>query len=117
MSDNKGQYEITRRGPRHKVDFRIRLMYSRDGAIDSAHGHGSDLGEGGMAVYAATELTEGMHVKVELTLPYSRRVLWLEAIVRNKQGYRYGLEFLTLSSSQREEIARFCQTISVMNSV
>jgi c-di-GMP-binding flagellar brake protein YcgR len=117
MAEESGGYSIERRGARHKVDFRIRLVYLKDGATETSHGHGSDLSEGGMAVYAATEMTEGMHVKLELTFPYSRRVLWIEAVVRNKQGYRYGLEFLTLSSTQREEIARFCQTASVMNSV
>lgn len=94
------------------------MLYNRDGQQESVHGRGSDLSEGGMAIYAAADdIAEGMHVNVEFTLPYSRRVLRVEAIVRNKQGYRYGLEFLTLSSSQREEIGRLCHTASVMNSV
>jgi hypothetical protein len=117
MSKRDTSYSMERRGDRQKVDFRIRILFSRDGVQGSVHGRGSDLSEGGMAVYAAAEVNEGMHVNVEFALPYSRRVLWVEAIVRNKQGYRYGLEFLTLSSSQREEIKKLCQTANVMNSV
>lgn len=117
MSKRDVTYSMERRVDRQKVDFRIRLLYVRDGVQESVHGRGSDLSEGGMAVYAAAEVSEGVRVHVEFTLPYSRRVLWIEAVVRNKQGYRYGLEFLTLSSSQREEIKRLCQTANVMNSV
>jgi c-di-GMP-binding flagellar brake protein YcgR len=106
---------MERRGDRQNVDFRIRLLYLKDGAQESVHGRGSDLSEGGMAVYAAAEVSEGMHVHVEFTLPYSRRILWIEAVVRNKQGYRYGLEFLTLSSSQREEIKKLCHTAGIMD--
>lgn len=110
-------YSMERRADRQKIDFRIRLRYLRDGAQESVHGRGSDLSEGGMAVYAAADADEGTHVQIEFTLPYSRRVLWIEAVVRNKQGYRFGLEFLTLSSSQREEIKRLCHTAGIMNSV
>jgi c-di-GMP-binding flagellar brake protein YcgR len=110
-------YSMGRRGDRQEVDFRIRLLYSINGVQESVHGRGSDLSEGGMSVYAAAEVNEGVHVHVEFTLPYSRNMLLVEAVVRNKQGYRYGLEFLTLSASQREEITRLCQTANVMKSV
>jgi c-di-GMP-binding flagellar brake protein YcgR len=115
MSKRDLTYSVNRRGDRQNVDFRVRLLYSMDGVQESVHGRGSDLSEGGLAVYAPIEVNEGVHVRVEFALPYSRRVLWVEAVVRNKQGYRYGLEFLTLSSFQREEIKKLCQTANVMN--
>ena len=117
MSEEFRAYGKQRREPRHNVDFRVLVLFSKDGSTETNNGHGSDLSEGGISVYASTELQEGMHVQLELTLPYSRRVLRIEAVVRNREGYRYGLQFLTLSSSQRQEIARFCQTAAVMNSV
>ncbi len=67
-----------------------------------------------MAVYAAVDLAEGVRVRIEFTIPHSRRTLWIEAVVRNKQGYRYGVEFLTLSAGQREEINRLCDAANRM---
>ncbi len=116
MGDNNG-FSIQRRGERQKVDFRIQVVYFKDGVQQSVHGRGSDVSEGGMAVYAAAEVEEGQHVTVEFTMPYSRKQLVIEAVVRNKQGYRYGLEFLALSSTQRGDIKKLCQTASIMNSV
>ncbi len=116
MSGNNG-YSMERRADRQKVDFRIQLIYYKDGIQQTVHGRGSDASEGGMAVYAAAEVEEGQHVSVEFTVPYSRKQLVIEAVVRNKQGYRYGLEFLALSSIQRGEIKKLCQTASIMNSV
>ncbi len=117
MPERDTSYSVERRGDRQKVDLRIQVLYVKDGSPESVYGRGSDLSEGGLAVYAAADVHEGQHVKVEFTLPYTRRQLLIEAVVRNKQGYRYGLEFLTLSSSQREDIKKLCQTASIMNSV
>ncbi len=116
MSATDG-YSMERRAERQKVDFRIQLVYYKDGTRQSVHGRGSDASEGGMAVYAAAEVEEGQHVSVEFTIPYSRKELIIEAVVRNKQGYRYGLEFLALSSTQRGDLKKLCQTASIMNSV
>lgn len=113
----ENNYAIKRRGDRQKVDFRVQVQYFNKGNAESAHGRGSDLSEGGMAVYAAAEIEEGQHIKVEFTLPYPRRQFTIEAVVRNKQGYRYGLEFVALSSLQREDIKKLCETTSLVNSV
>ncbi len=117
MSTRDTSYSMERRVERQKIDFRVRLLYWNEGVQECVHGRGSDLSEGGMAVYAAIEMGEGVRVQVEFKLLQSRRALWIEAVVRNKQGYRYGVEFLTLSFSQREEIKRLCYAASLTESL
>jgi hypothetical protein len=45
---------------------------------------------------------------LEFTLPLSRQPTRLRAIVRYKNGFQYGLEFLAMDATQREAIRRAC---------
>lgn len=69
-------------------------------------GRGHDIGAGGMAIYVPIELAVGTSVNISFQLPYSRMVLGVHAIVRNSDGFRYGVEFVDLTSAEVEEIKR-----------
>ena len=67
-----------------------------------------------MALFAPQELMLEDRIEVEFTLPYSRQPLLIGAMVRNRNGYRYGAEFLTLSPPQRAEIVKLCKTLTLL---
>lgn len=102
-----------RQWPRFKVDFSVRLLVNAQGGKTLVQGRGHDLGEGGMAVYAAAELSEGQQIQIEFTPPYSRKPLTLSAVVRDRSGNRYGLEFRKLSHLATQELSRACRALSV----
>lgn len=105
-----------RRWNRYKVDLRVRLIYLKDGARQSAFARGNDVSEGGIAVFSPVEMNAGDSIDVEFSPPRSRAPLLIKGIVRNRQGYRYGVEFVTLSPSQRQDILRLCETAVVVPS-
>jgi hypothetical protein len=45
-------------------------------------------------------------------LPLSPYPVKVRAIVRYRQGLRYGFEFLTLSDAERETIRRVCEMLA-----
>ena len=47
-----------------------------------------------------------------IPLPLSPYPLKVRAIVRYRQGLRYGFEFLTLSEAQRDTIRRVCDMLA-----
>jgi hypothetical protein len=59
-----------------------------------------------MAIYVPIELAVGSSVNISFQLPYSRMVLGVRAIIRNSDGFRYGVEFVDLTSAEVEEIKR-----------
>ena len=65
---------------------------------------GTALNEGGMAVCGETRLQVGNEAKVEFRPPFSNTVVNLGAIVRNRAGNRYGVEFIGASEAERQEI-------------
>ncbi len=103
-----------RRSPRYHVDVRLRLILQKDGKAQIAHGRGNDISDTGMAVFVPQELLLEERVEVEFTLPYSRQPLRVRAVIRNRNGFRYGVEFLTLSTLQREEILKLCKTLTLL---
>jgi len=66
------------------------------GAI-AVTGRGTELSQCGMALYAGVDLEPDDLMEVEFLIPDSLRVM---AIVRNRDGYYFGLEFLAILPGQ-----------------
>ena len=100
-----------RRSPRYRLDLRTKIVYRRNGLNQSALGRGQDVSESGMAMFVPLDFRKDDALEVEFTLPHSRLPLRIQAIVRNTDGHRYGLEFLNLTDAQKQEIIRMCEAM------
>jgi hypothetical protein len=60
------------------------------------------------------EMSIGSRIKMEVQLPYSQQPLKIVATVRNRHGFRYGLEFTTVSDQDRDIIRRACHALSLV---
>jgi hypothetical protein len=96
----------TRRWKRHRVDVPVRVIVHRCDRTSLFDGRGTELSEGGMAVTAGVELRLGDDVDIEFTPPYSGIPIRTTGTIRNRTGYRYGVEFVSDSRDQREQICR-----------
>ena len=103
--------EQQRRTPRYKLDLRAKIVYRRNGLNQSAIARGQDVSEGGMAMFVPIEFGKDDAIEVEFTLPQSRLPLRVHAVVRNRDGHRYGLEFVNLTDLQKQEIVRMCESM------
>jgi len=81
------------------------IVHSPD-KISLIDGRGNELSEGGMALTAGVELLLGDTVQVEFTPPYSGLPLRQTGIVRNRTGYRYGIEFVVTNTRDAEQVER-----------
>ena len=91
-------FNPTRRWPRYKLDLPVRVIADKRGKTVIVQARGNELNEGGLAIFAGTELREGEEIAVEFTPPYSNQPIRVRCIVRDRRGYVYGLEFLTLTA-------------------
>jgi len=108
----KKSYRQTRRWQRHKVDVPIRVIVHRPEKTTLYDGRGNELSEGGMALTAGVELIPGDTVDIEFTPPYSGLPIRHTGIVRNRTGYRYGVEFLSDSSEDVEQTERLLDMLT-----
>ncbi len=94
----------TRRYRRFKLDVPVRVVVHTEDKTRIIDGRGNELNEGGIAVQAGVELEVNDNVEVEFTPPYGEPIR-ARAVVRNRNGYRYGLEFLAETASDFDRVA------------
>ena len=108
---------MMRRWPRYKVDVPVRVITQGAIKVSIVSGRGSELNNGGMAVFAGTELVIGAQVMVEFTPPYSGHPIRVRCFVRNRNGYRYGVEFITESDDDYESVHQIETVLRSMGSL
>lgn len=101
-----------RRFPRFAVDARMRVRMFQDGEFRTCWGRSTELGQDGIGATLTGDLEVGEIVSLEIPLPLSPYPLKVRAIVRYRQGLRYGLEFLTLTDNQRDMLCRVCEMLA-----
>jgi hypothetical protein len=101
-----------RRFPRFAVDARIQVRMFQGGEFQSCWGRSTELGQDGIGATLTGELETGEIVSLEIPLPLSPYPLKVRAIVRYRQGLRYGFEFLTLNDAQRDMVRRVCEVLA-----
>ncbi len=100
----ESQFINTRRFRRYKLDVPVRVVVQTEDKVRIIDGRGNELNEGGLSVQAGVELSLDEVVEVEFTPPYSNDPIRARAAVRNRSGYRYGLEFLAETPSDCERV-------------
>ena len=81
----------TRRWSRLPVDLPVRVLTSKGLSAAVVPGRGTELSEGGMVLYAGILLNVGDLLELEFDAPEHSRVT---AIVRSRNGFCFGLEFI-----------------------
>ena len=84
----------------------------QSGEFRSCWGRSTEISEEGIGATLTGELESGEIVSLEIPLPLSAYPLKVRAIVRYRLGLRYGFEFLTLDTSQRDILRRVCEILA-----
>jgi len=108
------EWKQPRRWQRHNMDVRVKIVTRRNGVGTATYGRGTDISEGGMSAYISMEIGVGKTVEMELILPYAQQSMKINAVVRNRRGFCYGVEFVNLAAPEREQILRSCKALSLV---
>jgi hypothetical protein len=107
-----GKFNFTRRFPRFTLDVRLQVKMFQDGEFRTCWGRSTELGQDGIGATLTGSLENGEIVTLEIPLPLTPYPIKVRAIVRYRQGLRYGFEFLTLNETQRDTLRRVCQYLA-----
>lgn len=106
-----GEYVEARRHPRYKLEVDIRI-YARNSQV--VRGHTVDVSESGISAMLRVEVPLGEVVRLEFTLPTGE--VEVHALVRQRQAFRYGFQFVEDSTAQ-QTINRTCTQLAVEQSL
>jgi hypothetical protein len=107
-----GKFTFARRFPRFALDVRLQVKMFQAGEFRTCWGRSTEMGQDGIGATLTGSLETGEIVTLEIPLPLSPYPIKVRAIVRYRQGLRYGFEFLTLNDGQRDTILRVCQYLA-----
>jgi hypothetical protein len=115
MDQRKDSKPERRRYGRHKVEFAVKVHLSQDGKASSCQGTGTNVGECGIQLFISRDLAVGQTIRLELSLPYDRTTLNLHAVVRNRLGFKYGVEFRNPTERDRQIILQNCKVLALFS--
>jgi hypothetical protein len=107
-----GKVAFTRRFPRFTIDVRLQVKMFQAGEFRTCWGRSTEMGQDGIGATLTGSLESGEIVTLEIPLPLTPYPIKVRAIVRYRQGLRYGFEFLTLNDGQRDTIQRVCEYLA-----
>ena len=107
-----GKANFTRRFPRFAIDVRLQVKMFQAGEFRNCWGRSTEMGQDGIGATLTGSLEPGEIVTLEIPLPLTPYPIKVRAIVRYRQGLKYGFEFLTLNDGQRDTIKRVCQYLA-----
>jgi c-di-GMP-binding flagellar brake protein YcgR len=105
-----------RKWKRLKVDMRVRLRRLEEAEEMVSTVRSYELSEGGMSLYSPDIMDVGTPVLVGFSLSPGTNGLRLRAVVKNRRGFRCGLEFVDLPPEQRSEIVRYLESVGATES-
>ncbi len=103
-----------RQWSRCHIDVQVKVRMASNADYRIIHGRGTDLSCGGVAAVVAAELVIGQSVDLEISLPYASQPIRVRATVRNRDSYRYGLEFVNLSPADHKLIRQTCTALGLL---
>jgi hypothetical protein len=110
-------FSSQRRWPRFAVDMPVQVRVTTQGPtrVVACHGQGTDLSCGGLAVTAEIDLPIGAQIGVEFIPPYSDQPITFRGFVRNRDGIRYGVEFITENDDDYRKTGELQEGLAAMN--
>ncbi|HET6181588.1 MAG TPA: PilZ domain-containing protein [Candidatus Sulfotelmatobacter sp.] len=105
------EFVEARRHPRFKLDIDIRV-YPRNASV--VRGHTVDISESGISAMLRVEVPIGEIVRLEFDRPLGS--VEVHALVRQRNAFRYGLQFVESGSAQ-EVIGRTCRQLALEESL
>jgi hypothetical protein len=96
-----------RRFPRFPADLRVKVNFKVNGTLQRAMVKTIEIATHGVSITSPLQLPENSQIDLEILLPGTRTPMLVKALIRNRCGTRYGVEFLSVTEAQREEISNF----------
>jgi hypothetical protein len=109
----RGRKSDRRQADRYQLDAGLvaRPTHNRSRVI---RGRIVDLSCAGISAVIAADLPLGEVLEVQFGLPYAAKPVLIKAAICNREGYRYGLEFVHVVASQQEVINRTCGALALL---
>jgi len=103
-----------RRFERHDLSIAVNVTMVLAGERVTFRGEACNISSGGMRLFTTRELALGSSLVLEFLIPYNTIELVIRGVVRNRDGFNHGVEFLNPTTHQQQMIERTCNVIKLL---
>src|SRR5579872_1498807 len=96
-----------RQYPRFNLDIDVKIYSRLSGRVN---GRSVDISETGLAALLTIEISLNQVVRLEFKLPQG--LMSVRALVRQRNAFRYGFQFVEPDSEAQELIRRYCHNLT-----
>ena len=105
------------RPPRYTVKINALVTYPCTQGVGEIIGHGRNINSNGMQLSIPAYIEVGTPIRVQLSMPPSRELVALEATVRNRNHFNYGIAFVSLTHDERRKLTKYCAAMSLISAL
>ena len=106
--------EDARRWQRHALTIPVNVTIFLNGERCQYRGQASDISRGGMRLFLTRELSAGTSVILEFIVPYNTKEFVVRGVIRNRDGFTHGVEFINATFHQQQMIERTCKVFDLL---
>ncbi len=103
-----------RRWERYDVRIDVNVTLVEHGKRTSFTGQACDVSKGGLRLFVTRPIEPGSSVTLEFLLPYYSTELVVRGVVRNRDGFTHGVEFISPTAYQQQIIERTCDVFALL---
>ena len=103
-----------RRWERHNVSISVNVTTFLNNQQHNLRGEACDVSQGGMRLFLTRELEPGASVQMEFLMPYHGAELVVRGVIRNRNGFSHGIEFVSPTAYQQQLIERTCKVLGLL---
>ena len=104
-----------RRWERYDISIAVSVTMVVNGQRSNFRGEACNISKGGLRLFITRELELGASVILEFLIPYHATELVLRGVIRNRDGFSHGIEFLNPTLLQQDMIERTCKVIKLLS--
>ena len=103
-----------RRWDRFGVMISVTVTMIENGQRVTLTGQACDVGKGGLRLFVTRTIDVGTSMVLNFLLPYYSTELEMKGVVRNRDGFTHGVEFINPTAHQQHIIERTCDVFALL---
>ncbi len=109
-----GEKGTRRRWDRFSIMISVNVTMIEDGKRITFAGQASDVSKGGLRLFVTRRIDEGTSLVLQFLLPHYSTELEIKGVVRNRDGFTHGVEFISTTAYEQHILERSCDVFALL---
>lgn len=111
----ESKHHFQRGTERHRVTIPVQVTVFEGNRYIEFGGEASDFSVNGLCLILTRQMEKGTAISLNFNLPYNSEPLDLRGIVRHRNGFHHGIEFISLTPPMKKLLERTAKILGLLS--